>query len=426
MTEQESLRWRRVSPRIWDDTAIVFFKRARWSIVTIIVARCFPICLASLSSRSLGGRDRRADAARVSRHRQVGPRLAGNRLQHDLAQFVKTVPDDGLGTIGVIDEASCQKWGHQTPCVQRQCLGCLGKVDNGILTVHVDVAKGTFQAILDADLYLPRFWDEDRRRCRAANIPDELGYRLKWRIALDQLVRLSENGMSFDWLTFDEGYGAAVPLLNILGLVGQRFVAEVAVNFTVRNRIAATKRADECLTVADTKAGRRFRLKRKTTKDSVWRAAKAAVVVAGRTHTLIVAINEAKYFVTNATDVSLSRVLAVAFRRWTVEHGFCLGKQEAGLMQFEGRDYLGLMRHLIMNLVVLGFVATHSERLRGEKFEDPGGTSLPGAEPTVRDDLPPPAWDSPNATHQPSHLLPPTVKRTSNKSYKQRQYRCAI
>jgi len=40
-----------------------------------------------------------------------------------------------------------------------------------------------------------------------------------------------------------------------------------------------------------------------------------------------------KYFLTNATAASLARVLAVAFRRWTVEHSFRLGKQEAGLME---------------------------------------------------------------------------------------------
>jgi SRSO17 transposase len=59
-------------------------------------------------------------------------------------------------------------------------------------------------------------------------------------------------------------------------------------------------------------------------------------------------------------------VLAVAFRRWTVEHSFRLGKQEAGLMHFEGRDYVGPIRHLVLALVVLGFVATHTERLRGK------------------------------------------------------------
>jgi SRSO17 transposase len=345
---------------------------------------------------------------------------ARNRFQQELTTLVGTLPDDGIGTVGVIDETSCQKWGDQTPGVQRQYLGCLGKVDNGIVTVHVGVAKGTFQALLDADLYLPKSWDEDRERCRDANIPDDVRYRPKWQIALDQLCRLSGNGMSFDWLTFDEGYGAAVPFLQILGLVGQRFVAEVPVNFTVRRRLGgAAKHAEQRLTAADAKAGRRFHLKHKTTKDSVWRAAKASVIVAGRTHTLIVAINEAtaevKYFVTNAIDVSLKRCLTVAFRRWTIEHGFRLGKQEAGLMHYEGRDYLGLMRHLIMSLVVLGFVATHTERLRGEKSGDHRGTSLPGVEPTLRDDLPPPPRDSPNATRKPRHLLPPATKRTSNK-----------
>jgi hypothetical protein len=31
--------------------------------------------------------------------------------------------------------------------VQRQYLGCEGKIDNGIVTVHVGVAKGRFQAL---------------------------------------------------------------------------------------------------------------------------------------------------------------------------------------------------------------------------------------------------------------------------------------
>jgi SRSO17 transposase len=344
---------------------------------------------------------------------------ARTRLQQDLAAAVAAIPEDAVGTVGVIDETSCQKWGEHTPGVQRQYLGCVGKVDNGIVTVHVGVAKGRFQALLDADLYLPQSWDDDRERCRAAGIPDDVRYRPKWRIALDQLCRLSENGIRFDWLVFDEGYGAAVPFLQILSLVGQQFVAEIPVNFTVRNRIAGkAKRADQRLTAADAKAGRRYRLTHKTVKNSVWRATQATVFVAGQKQTLIVAINEAtaevKYFVTNATNATLAKVLAVAFRRWTVEHGFRLGKQEAGLMHFEGRDYLGLIRHLIMSLVVLGFVATHTERLRGEKSADHSGASLPGAQPALRDDLSPPRHPG-NATHQPSHLLPPATKRTGDK-----------
>lgn len=344
---------------------------------------------------------------------------ARNQLQQDLATAIAAIPEDSVGTVGVIDETSCQKWGEHTPGVQRQYLGCVGKVDNGIVTVHVGVAKGRFQALLDADLYLPQSWDEDRPRCRAAGIPDDVRYRPKWRIALDQLVRLSGNGVTFDWLVFDEGYGAAVPFLRILSLVGQRFVAEVPVNFVVRNSIAgAVQRANERLTVADAKAGRRYRLAHRTVKDSVWRAVGTTVWAAGQKQTLVVAINEAtaevKYFLTNATNVSLAQVLAVAFRRWTVEHGFRLGKQEAGLLHYEGRDYLGLMRHLILALIVLGFVTTHTERLRGEKPAGHGRASMSSAQPALRCDLSPPPRRPRNATHQRSHLLSPAPQRTGD------------
>jgi SRSO17 transposase len=344
---------------------------------------------------------------------------ARDRLQQDLAATVAAIPTDTLGTVGVIDETSCQKWGDQTPGVQRQYLGCVGKVDNGIVTVHVGVSKGRFQALLDADLYLPESWDKDRKRCRAAGIPDDVHYRSKWRIALDQLARLSGNGMNFDWLVFDEFYGAAVPFLRILNLVSQRFVAEVPVNFAVRKRLdGAARRADARLTAADAKAGRRYRLKHQTVKDSVWRAAQAVIWVAGQKHRLIVAINEAtaevKYFLTNALDTPLARVLAVAFRRWTVEHSFRLAKQEAGLMHFEGRDYLGLIRHLVLALLVLGFVATHTERLRGGKSTDHRGAGVPGVKPALRETFSPPSGSSRVAPHQRGHLLPPTKESASS------------
>lgn len=337
-------------------------------------------------------------------------------LQRHLAHAVRETPADTLGTVGVIDETSCRKWGAETPGVQRQYLGCVGKVDNGIVTVHVGVAKGRFQALLDADLYLPQSWDDDRPRCRAAGIPDEVRYRPKWRIALEQLIRLNDHGITFDWLVFDEGYGAAVPLLEVLNLVAQRFVAEVPVNFAVADvEGGLSQRADQRLRAADAKGGRRYRLAHQTVADSVWRATPATVWVAGREHLLMVAINEAtaevKYFLTNAAAVPVARLLAVAFRRWTIEQSFRLGKQEAGLLHYEGRDYTGLVRHLILALVVLGFVATQTERLRGEKSAGDGGAGVPGVKPAVRDDVSSAARCSRSAARKRSHLLPPTTKR---------------
>ena len=342
---------------------------------------------------------------------------ARDTLQKHLGAVVADLPADPLGTVGVIDETSCRKWGDHTPGVQRQYLGCVGKIDNGIVTVHIGVAKGTFQALLDADLYLPKAWAADRDRCRAAGIPDDVRHRTKWRLAVDQWLRLSGNGVSFDWLTFDEGYGAAVPFLRFLNLVGQRFVAEVPVNFRVRERAGAkARRADARLSADDARGGTRHRLAHRTVRASFWRAATATVWVADREHTLVAAVNEAtgevKYFLTNATTAPLARVLAVAFRRWAVEHAFRLGKQEAGLMDYEGRHYTGLVRHLTLALVVLGFVATHTERLRGEKPGGDGGAGVPGTEPAMRGAVPPAARGPRGAAYQRRHPIPPEAERS--------------
>src|SRR3954452_12045971 len=319
---------------------------------------------------------------------------ARDTLQAHLGSVIAGPPADPLGTVGVVDETSCRKWGDRTPGVQRQYLGCVGKINSGIVTVHVGVARGRFQALLDADLYLPKGWAADRDRCREAGIPDDVRYRPKWRLAVDQWVRLSERGVAFDWLVFDEGYGSKVPFLRFLNLVSQRFVAEVPVNFTVRGTPGGpARRADARLTAADARGGRRHRVAHQTVRASFWRATAAAVWVADREHTLVVAVNEAtaevKYFLTNATGAPLTRVLAVAFRRATVEHAFRLGKQEAGLMHYEGRDYTGLRRHLTLALVVLGFVATHTERLPGEKPAGEGLAVVPGVDPAVCCAFPP-------------------------------------
>lgn len=344
---------------------------------------------------------------------------ARQSLQSYLIDQLAATPTDSLGTIGIFDETSCRKWGDHTPGVQRQYLGCIGKIDNGIVTVHVGVAQVRFRVLLDAELYLPKSWDADRKRCRAAGIPDTLRYRPKWQIAWDQLTRLTERGLALDWLVFDEGYGAAVPLLRRLNQACQQFVAEIPVNFAVRQQTSGpSRRADERLTATHARGGSRHRLVHETVRASYWRAASAVVWVAEREHRLIVAINEAtgevKYFLTNAVRESLERVLAVAFRRFAVEHSFRLGKQEAGLLDYEGRDYTGLTRHLILSLVVLGFVALHTQRLRGKK---PGGDSragVPGAQRAVRVGVSPSSGRGRVATHQRSHPVPPTSQPTGH------------
>jgi SRSO17 transposase len=339
-------------------------------------------------------------------------------LQQHLATHLPTLPEDRLGTVGVLDETSARKQGDKTPGVQRQHLGCAGKIDNGIVTVHLAVARGRFKALLDADLFLPESWDADRQRCRRAAIPDDLRHEPKWRIALGQLARAEGNGLRFDWLTFDEGYGQVPAFLALLDHAQQKYVAEVPVSFSCRRGHSPKARRAGALMAsraARRQPWRRFRLRTQTGADQVWEA-KALLVRLSRPsparHRLIVArqvgTGTVKYFVTNAPRRGgLRQLLQVAFARWNVEHCFRVAKGEIGLMHFEGRSYVGLMRHLILGLVTLAFVALHTERLRGEKPGADAGAGVPGVECPLRGAAAPAAGDRSDPTHGGSHRVSP-------------------
>ena len=316
-----------------------------------------------------------------------------------------------LGRIGVIDETSAVKKGDRTPGVQRQYCGCVGKIENGIVTVHVAVVQGDYKTLLDADLYLPESWDADRERCRDAGIPDDIVYRAKWEIARDQLIRLAENDIHFDWLCFDEGYGSKVPFLEFLNVAQQRFVAEVPKSFSVRTKAGGpSRRADEVVRAQQSNSWRRFRLSRQTLGHQVWRAKTIRVWAAGRWQRLIVAVNETtgevKYFLSNAATAGLARMLRVAFTRWNVEHLFRVAKQEVGLTHYEGRDYTGLMRHLILGMIVMGFVSQEATRQRGEKSADHTGANLPSPERPLPPTSASPPRDARNSACQPCDPIP--------------------
>ena len=332
-----------------------------------------------------------------------------DRFQQRLTQQTPWVAADDLGAIGVIDETSVAKKGVKTPGVQRQWCGSLGKIDNCIVTVHLAVVRGLFKTLVDADLFLPQSWSDDRTRCRQAAIPDEVVYRPKWRIALEQLDRAHANGLSLNWLTFDEYYGSKPGFLeNLDGRTGMHYIGEIPCSFRCltkrpRGKKPKTgwkgKRADNLVRFSSAWNQRDWQgrsLARLTLDDQEWeiRSGQVYVVREGelskRTYWLIVARNvetgEVKYFLSNApVDTPVERLLRVAFSRWHVEHAFRVVKTELGFSHFEGRSYVALMRHMIMCLVVMGFVAEHTDRLRGEKPRDHFGASVPGVEPTVPD-----------------------------------------
>jgi SRSO17 transposase len=305
---------------------------------------------------------------------------------------------DELGVVGIIDETSVPKKGDKTPGVQRQHCGASGKTDNCVVTVHLAVSCGHFRTLLDGDLYLPeQTWHADRDRCREAHVPDAVVYRPKWQIAIAQVKTALGNGVRFDWITFDEDYGRKPQFLYDLDALGLLYVGEVGPSFRCWPSYPpycsyqapfSSKRADNATTWGKPfvkQKWKRFKLARQTLCPQTWevRAAQVWLQKDGRTdhprcrptertYWLIVARNagtgEVKYFVSNAPPkTSLRRLLEVAFRRWGIEHVFRVAKSEVGFDHFEGRSYLGLMRHLALCQVVMLFLAEQTTRLRGEK-----------------------------------------------------------
>jgi len=331
-----------------------------------------------------------------------------DRTQRRVAELHLPAPGeriaDELGVVGLIDETSAPKKGDKTPGVQRQYCGALGKVDNCIVTVHLAVRYAAFMAMLDSDLFLPEeSWDLDRARCAEAKIPDDITYRPKWMIALEQIDRATANGVRFDWLTFDEWYGGKPEFLFQLEQRGLNYICEVPRNFMCWPTLPAyrslqapfaAKRVDNA-----TVWGKPFRnqdwqtvrLSRQTLAPQEWKVKAAQVHLqfdgkpTERTYWLIVARNtqtgEIKYFVSNAPPrTALLTLLKVAFCRWQVEHAFRLVKSEIGFTHFEGRSWKALLRHMILCQAVLLFVAEQTGKLRGEKSGADDGADRSGAE----------------------------------------------
>jgi len=325
-------------------------------------------------------------------HDWDGDRVRQLHQEHTAQQLTALDAADELGTIGLIDETSALKKGTQTPGVKRQYLGCVGKVDNGIVTVHLGVCRGRYKSLIDADLFLPADWSDDRPRCRRAGIPDTVVYRPKWQIALEQIDRASGHGVRLDWLTFDEGYGKSPGFLGGLEARQLRFVGEVPRSFAclARNRQGdrpstpiKARSAEDVVRTASVFRGQRWqvvRLARETLPEQVWRVKAARVWLhseqgwSAGSYWLIWASNdetgEEKFFLSNAPeDVPLETLVRIAFRRWQVEHSFRVAKSELGFTHFEGRNYTALLRHLNLCLVAMGFVAEQTQRLRKKNPE---------------------------------------------------------
>jgi SRSO17 transposase len=353
-------------------------------------------------------------------------RVRDTLIEH-VAATLGQVPGDDLGTVGLVDETGLVKKGVKTPGVQRQWCGEVGKKENCIVTVHLGVARGRYKTLFDAELFLPQSWDDDRDRCREAAIPDGVVYRPKWQIALRQILRARALGVDLDWLTFDEGYGGKPGFVRGLDEQGLAYVGEVPKSFscfTAPPRAGESgHRADDLVRHSPIFHGQPWQtvlLARQTAGEQTWQAKMAPIwlscdgVILPERHWLMWARNERtaeeKYFISGgAKEGSLGLRLRVGFCRWNVEHGLRVSKTELGFRHFEGRSYVGLMRHLQLCLVTLTFAAGRAADLRGEKSGGDDGAGLSESELGLRWVARRLAADDALAIHSGGHWLSPAA-----------------
>ncbi|WP_456316016.1 IS701 family transposase, partial [Rhizomonospora bruguierae] len=130
-----------------------------------------------------------ADAVRDDLRRLVADRFGG--------------PDAVL----VVDETGDLKKGTRTVGVQRQYTGTAGRIENSQVGVFLGYAGSDGHTLIDRRVYLPVSWTDDRDRCAAAGVPDEIGFATKPDLAADMITAALDAGVPAGWAAADEAYG---------------------------------------------------------------------------------------------------------------------------------------------------------------------------------------------------------------------------
>jgi SRSO17 transposase len=103
-------------------------------------------------------------------------------VRDDVRDYVVEHLGDPDGVL-IADETGFLKKGVRSAGVQRQYSGTAGRTENCQIGTFLCYASAKGRALIDRELYVPVSWTDDRPRCRAAAIPDEVEFATKPRQA---------------------------------------------------------------------------------------------------------------------------------------------------------------------------------------------------------------------------------------------------
>jgi SRSO17 transposase len=294
----------------------------------------------------------------------------------------------------VIDDTGFAKKGKHSVGVARQYSGTLGRTDNCQVAVSLHLASEQGSACIAFDLYLPEEWTNDRERCRAAGVPDDVGFQTKHAIALQQLERAVEAGVRKHVVLVDAGYGISTNFRDELTSRGHQYVAAINGELSVwppestpRRTLVRTSRLATRTSprykddrhpprrVADLASDLEFRKVTWREGSRGWQSSRFAAVRVRTAHRhttgkppgeeqwLLVEWPRGDkapsrfWFSTLPERTSIRTLVRLAKLRWRVERDYQELKQELGLDHYEGRTWRGFHHHATLCAAAHAFLA---------------------------------------------------------------------
>jgi SRSO17 transposase len=300
----------------------------------------------------------------------------------------------GLDAHLIVDDTALPKKGNHSVGVAPQYCGALGKKANCQSLVSLTLARHEIPVPIALRLYLPEAWAIDKKRRAKTCVPEEVSFRPKWRIALDEIDVLLEHGVQFGDVLADAGYGscgefrAGLSERSLLWTVGI-LSTQTAYSASVRVAEPVPKRSygrqpkrgipnessRSVKTIIDdlgpkarhtyswrtgTKGALsgRFALTRVRPADGP-RMPVTNYHLPGDEAWLIAEFraDETRYYLSNLPATAKAKnVISSIKARWACEQMHQQMKEELGLDHFEGRSWHGLHHHALLAMIAFAFL----------------------------------------------------------------------
>jgi SRSO17 transposase len=294
----------------------------------------------------------------------------------------------------VFDPSGFAKKGTKSVGVARQWLGRLGKVDNGQVAVYMGYASRVEHTLVDMRLYLPKEWTNDKKRCAEAGVPKEqMRFRTRHELALEMLDGHGEM-LPHAWVAGDDEMGRSTRFRRELASRHEHYLLAVPSNTTVRDLEAQPPQSagrgrkrkvpfrqvrkwvdqlpEDTWTGIKVRDGDKEPLRVEIVSRRV--QAKTEKRRVGPEETLVViryteesGTIKHDYYLSNAPgQTSLKEFARVAKEEHRIEESIKRAKSEAGLADYQVRNWLGWHHHQVLSLLAVWFLVL--EGLRDKKW----------------------------------------------------------